>query len=256
MTTSDDRDRRTPCEIEPGVWRMLAGDLYKDRRAVIREGISNGADAIHERLQTEPCDKLIKLYMDGNDQIIEDWGTGIVDLGRFTRISVPSYKKMQRQPGRIGYFGVGKTSYLVHSAIESVDFESVNNMVGMTLNLGPDNEDRLTYSNPVHCDRGLLMNHKGLKVRIKEVPKEKRMPTAKLIEYIGLTFAPKIALDGYRIIIDTNGKEFEVRPPSDFNPEYKEIFKLSDGSSVIGNIRKGQNLGRVEVYKKVYELRH
>ena len=224
---------------------MLAGDLYKDRRAVIREGISNGADAIHERLQTEPCDKLIKLYMDGNNQIIEDWGTGIVDLGRFTRISVPSYKKMQRQPGRIGYFGVGKTSYLVHSAIESVDFESVNDMVGMTLNLGPDNEDGLTYSNPVHCDRGLLMNHKGLKVRIKEVPKEKRMPTAKLIEYIGLTFAPKIALDGYKIIIDTNGKEFEVRPPSDFNPEYKEIFKLSDGSSVIGNIRKGQNLGRV-----------
>lgn len=249
--------RRIPCEIQPSVWRFLAGALYKDRRSIIREAISNACDAINERAETEPrCDKLINIITQGSVLGIEDTGTGIVDLDRFTFISVPNTSKRVIQKGRIGAFGVGKTSYLLHSQSESVDFESVTDTVGMRLNLRPDEEDRLTYSTE-YCDRDLLMDHRGLKVRIKDVPKDRRMPVPKLVEYIGLTFAPKIALDKYDIKVqfwENNTDHIphivNVREPNHFNKEYTELFDLSDGSNVIGNIQKGVTSGRVEAYKK------
>src|SRR4030095_2013821 len=100
-----------PCSIESGIWRLVAGALFKDKKSVMRELVSNACDSIERRLLQEPdALKRIRLIV-GNDVICEDWGEGIIDLDRFTRVSVPSYAQVKRAMREIGYFGVGKASF-------------------------------------------------------------------------------------------------------------------------------------------------
>src|SRR5580765_5997877 len=116
---------RIPCPIESGIWRVVARALFKDKKAIMRELLSNACDAITRRLEEEPdALKKIEITYTSTNTICEDWGTGIMDLAKFVRVSVPSYAHVKRGKNEIGYFGVGKTSFVMQSQTEHVVFES------------------------------------------------------------------------------------------------------------------------------------
>lgn len=245
--------RRIRCSIESGIWRLVAGALFKDKRSRMRELISNCIDAIHKRQEKEPnAPRMIKIYYTPEgDLIIEDWGTGILDLHRFTRIAVPSYHNVNRSAKDIGFFGVGKTSFVLMSATERVIFISVNYENGMILDLGPDENDELTYSEPIHRDRAELLDHQGVKTIIKDLNKKDRMPPQELADYIGEQFMPLINFQGFEILIfDEKGNKFVATPPQGFSPPDKDpLYVMDEGTPVTGKLKKGKG-DKCWIYRK------
>lgn len=251
MTVKESSGTRIPCPIESGIWRVVAKALFKDKKAIMRELLSNASDAITRRLENEPdALKKIEITYTLTNTICEDWGTGIMDLGQFVRISVPSYAHVKRGKSEIGYFGVGKTSFVMQSQTEHVIFESANGSVGQIVDLAPDEEDRLSYlAQPI--DQNKVLNHRGLRATILDV--KQRLSAQNLADYIGEQFAPKIMLEKFDIsVIDVDGTRYISNAPTGFKPHGKDpLFVLSDGTPIFGVLTKGKTAqGNFQIFRR------
>ena len=254
---------RLPCPIKGGIWRELARQTAKDRKAVLRELISNSIDAINKRLRDLPPEEaktFVKqieiIYMKNGDLWCIDNGTGIRDLDKFVEIAKASYKDDVIEdeydaPDRIGNFHVGKLSFVIISETEMVVFESVDkNEIGMKVSLSPDSSDNLTYDRrPEYCKAEKILPNPGLIVKIQKVKKKFLMPLDKAKEYVGEVFAPLDHFGGFKLLMHYEGQPAEqILAPVEFGEE-KTLFTLSDGTDVFGDLKKGKEPGKLFVYK-------
>lgn len=261
MTTI--QDDGVPCTIKGGIWRELARQTAKDRKAVLRELVSNAIDAINKRVSELPQEEVnlfkkrieIIYRKDGGIWCIDN-GTGIRDLDTFMEIAKKSYKDdvietEYDMDDRIGNFHVGKLSFVIISETECVEFESVDkNEIGMKTNLYPDEEDILKHKKPEYLKADKIMSHTGLIVKIKQVKKKFIMPLEKAKEYLGEVFAPWIAFGLFQIVIHhEDGPEEEIMPPVEFDRNVETLDTLSDGTKIYGNVKKAKDAGKIFVYK-------
>jgi hypothetical protein len=120
---------------------------------------------------------------------------------------------------------MGKLSFLNLSGIGVVEFHSNNGSVGMQVFMTMDGFSE------IYKDSQLVLPHRGLKVIIKKA-KRSSPDSRKIIEYLSKNFALRIA-GGAKIFVD----EMEFNIPSGFDSHKLELFRLSNGLKVQGNLK-------------------
>ena len=218
--------------------------LYKYPRSAIKELITNGLDQ-------QPAEARIKIdFHEGeNDAItIEDFGTGIENLKDFQSIGrgfkqvgdeISSYEEINPNIGGNKGFGKMGSRMLSGSRPEPLVVFNSNrprkfkadgtlryNEVGMRTTLkraGYDTEFMNSSS---------ALDHPGVKVEILNAKYELLPSETRMMKYISQWFALRIA-NGAKILFDL----LPVCVPDGFNPKSKELFTLSDGFKIKGNIR-------------------
>lgn len=218
-------------EFGPGVIPELATRLYKVSIAAFREGVSNALDAMipFEEKRVE----IRTNVRPGGDITIEDWGTGIEDYKLFKVIS-PGKKIVGREESSrtkvseniIGEKGMGKLSFLNLSEINTVEFHSNHENVGMRVTMTMEN------FSAKYMNSNVALPHHGLKVTIKQAKKSDTPETKRLVDYLGRVFAIRIAR-GAQIYV--NGER--VPKAENFDSHQYELFKLDNGRSVYGNLK-------------------
>jgi Histidine kinase-, DNA gyrase B-, and HSP90-like ATPase len=218
-------------EFGPGVIPELATRLYNNPIATFREAVSNALDAM-----IDLKDKRVEIRTDvrpGGDITIEDWGTGIEDYSSFKKIS-PGEKRVGEEVSSrtrvnekiIGEKGMGKLSFLNLSEVNTVEFLSNHENVGMHVIMTME-KFIAKYMNSTAA-----LSHHGLKITIKQAKKSDTPETKRLVDYLGRVFAIRIARD---VQIIVNGER--VPKPESFDSHQFELFKLDNGRSVYGNLK-------------------
>lgn len=239
-------------EFGQGIIPELSTKLYGRPISAFREAISNGLDAMI-RNSEKNLEKRIEIRTNvspNKDIEIEDWGTGILDYQLFKVISlgkkhVEGEISSNEKPNEkiIGQKGMGKLSYLNLSEIGIVEFHSNNGSLGMQITM---TKEGFTV---IYKDSQLVLNHRGLKAIIKKA--KGSLPDSKsLIEYLSKCFALRIAR-GAKIFV--NG--IKVNKPQDFDSNQFELFRMSNGISVYGNLNNVEKPkpNNVEIFvKQVY----
>lgn len=218
---------------------------YKHPIAVYREAVSNSLDVSDPNREIEAPHVEIYTNAEG-DVFIEDWGTGIENLDEFLTIAegekrvrgeISSYEKVSDRI--IGQKGLGKLSFLSLSSINTVEFFSNSEKVGLHIILTDDFDVKVE-----HMNSELALPHHGLMVVIR---KAKMRPDNRVIEYLQKVFAWRI-VEGARIFV--NGSR--VTESADFDPKTNLLFVLSDGTKLYGNLKKVEKpkTDNVDIYVK------
>ena len=217
--------------------------LYKYPRSAVKELISNGLD--QQIGKKNPRIDIFTHVVPDDDLIVEDQGTGIEDLEKFKHIGMGSKRvgdtMSSEKSDIIGHKGFGKFgSRALSGATPEPLVEYLSNRPttyhpdgtlryraqGLEISLLKKGFD-IEYVNNTDA-----LDHQGVKVVIKNCRYDKLPSESRLIKYISQWFAIRISR-GTEIYFNGN----KISKPDGFNSKSEELFTLSDGTVVRGNIK-------------------
>jgi hypothetical protein len=233
-----------PHEFGENAIRELSTHLYKYPKSAVKEAITNGLDEQAGKPKEAKID--ITTHVGPDDDLwIEDPATGIKDYKKFKTVlrgykevggRLSSYGDIDEDIG--GNKGLGKLGFLMLAGgeIPTVEFWSHRPRIGEIKAQGMKVTMTEKGFEVEYMDTLEALPHPGVRVVIKHCKWELLPKETDLIKYIAKMFAIRIAR-GTKIFIDGN----KISAPEAFNSKAEDLFSLSDGSIIKGNIRTDDN---------------
>ncbi len=229
--------------------------LYEDATDGVRELLANAMTWTYVA-NVPPEERKIYLTLNAErtrDFIAEDPGLGIFPHKwlKFTTMGHTPDEQEHTQrmldPDYISQIGIGINSYLSLSECEDVEFRSVTideegkktGLIGkMWSKAGDENAPIFMDEHPWTGDPKEALNHRGTKVIIKDLIKDKKLTKERIKDYLSKTFALK--LRDYQVFIKDDNTDIEyerILPSREFCTKHMvDLFQLSDGTIVRGDI--------------------
>jgi len=233
-----------PHEVGENAIRELALHLYKHPKSAIKEAVTNGLDEQRHKPRDETRVEISTHVGPDNDIWIEDFGFGIINYAKFKKY-LRGYKEVgstvssytQIDPEIVGNKGVGKLGFLMLAGGDNPAVEFWSHKPRIEDEPGLGLQITMTFAGfdakPMNSVDALP--HPGVRVVIKKARYELLPRESDLIKYLSEVFAIRIRR-GTKIFLDGN----RIVHPEGFNSKEEELFQLSDGTVLVGNIRRAE----------------